>query len=454
MSSERSVQPSRAGDFAERGEHFRIDQTVQEGLALFRPVLTQCIDGALEAFYEHALSNPETASIIGSRDRIPELKKKQGGHWDLLFSGKFDKAYEQSANVVARVHSRIGLRPLWYMGGYNLVQEHLFNSAVDTFRKRPQDLKKVLRAINTVVLLDINLVLRVYQDDIKRRGEAALAESSDRFDESVGANLENAARTIVEIKKMADDLAGIAASTQEKCVTVATATEQASANVETVASASEELNASIQEIARQVQGAATLSNEAVAVSESSNQELSKLEEASANIGEVTKIIVDIASQTNLLALNATIEAARAGEAGKGFAVVANEVKSLSNRTEQATKEIEDQISEIRSATVGSIEAIKVIADKINQINESISAVATASEQQTAATTEISRSVVEASAGTQDVAKNMETVKADASTTGQASIKVSARLSDLQTQAEELMNLSREFTEGIRATRIE
>ncbi len=82
-----------------------------------------------------------------------------------------------------------------------------------------------------------------------------------------------------------------------------------------------------------------------------------------------KLIRAIAGQTNLLALNATIEAARAGEAGRGFAVVASEVKSLAVQTARATEEIAGHILAVQNSTTGSVEAIRLIVARMQEINE-------------------------------------------------------------------------------------
>src|SRR6185503_3803353 len=110
------------------------------------------------------------------------------------------------------------------------------------------------------------------------------------------------------------------------------ASVQTSSNVQTVAAGAEELVSSVAEISRQITEASRVSATAVDEAARTGATVTHLADAAKRIGEVVRLISDIAGQTNLLALNATIESARAGEAGKGFAVVASEVKSLATQT--------------------------------------------------------------------------------------------------------------------------
>lgn len=186
---------------------------------------------------------------------------------------------------------------------------------------------------------------------------------------------------------------------------VSNAVEQISANISGVASASTQMSASINEIARNSSNATQIAREAVSLAESTETTVRKLSTSSNDIGDVIKVINSIAEQTNLLALNATIEAARAGDAGKGFAVVANEVKDLAKETAKATEEISQKIATIQTDSESAVTAIGGIDETIKKINDIQIMIASAVEEQTATTNEITRSVNEAADGGADIAEN-------------------------------------------------
>jgi methyl-accepting chemotaxis protein len=143
--------------------------------------------------------------------------------------------------------------------------------------------------------------------------------------------------------------------------------------------------------------------------QSTDSEIAGLVSGAQKIGDVVKLIRDIAGQTNLLALNATIEAARAGEAGRGFAVVASEVKSLAVQTAKATEDITSHILAVQKSTVGAVAAIRKIADRMQDINQSTMVVAAAVEQQSSATGEISHNVAGAAMGSDQLIGVMDEV---------------------------------------------
>ncbi|NWH06236.1 methyl-accepting chemotaxis protein [Desulfobacter latus] len=187
---------------------------------------------------------------------------------------------------------------------------------------------------------------------------------------------------------------------------VAAATEQTSANLQMIVAAAEEMSATIDEISTNTAKGSRTTTQAVEKAEHISEKVDALGRAATEISKVTETISDISEQTNLLALNATIEAARAGDAGKGFAVVAGEIKELARQTARATDEIGMKIGEVQTTTTESVEAIKSIVEIIDDINSIVTSVASAIEQQSATTQEISNNVSQAATGVQEVNENV------------------------------------------------
>ncbi|MEV6601103.1 methyl-accepting chemotaxis protein [Actinoplanes sp. NPDC051346] len=182
-----------------------------------------------------------------------------------------------------------------------------------------------------------------------------------------------------------------------------------SSNIQTVAAGAEEMGASIREIGESATQAAGVASRAVDVTAATTGVMAKLGESSMEIGNVVKVITAIAEQTNLLALNATIEAARAGEAGKGFAVVASEVKDLAQETAKATEDIGRRVAAIQSDTSGAVSAIEEISEIIARISDFQTTIASAVEEQSVTTNEMSRNVAEAATAGGQVASTITDV---------------------------------------------
>jgi methyl-accepting chemotaxis protein len=176
-----------------------------------------------------------------------------------------------------------------------------------------------------------------------------------------------------------------------------------------IMSATEEMTSAIKEISGGAQEAAKISNEAVDTAQEANSIVAALGESSAEISNVIKAISTVAQQTNLLALNATIEAARAGEAGKGFAVVASEVKELAKETRGATDDITKRIEKIQTDTSRAVKSIESIAEIINRLSQIANTTASAVEEQSVTTSEMSKTIAEANAGAGEIAESMEKV---------------------------------------------
>jgi methyl-accepting chemotaxis protein len=270
------------------------------------------------------------------------------------------------------------------------------------------------------------------------------------FESAVGEIIETVSSASTELEASAGTLTVTAERSQELTKMVTAASNEASANVQSVASATEEMTSSVNEISRQVQDSAKIANEAVGQARRTNDRVSELSNAATRIGAVVELINNIAGQTNLLALNATIEAARAGEAGRGFAVVASEVKALAEQTAKATGDIGQQIAGIQSATLESVAAIKEIGDTISRLSEISSTIASAVEQQGAATQEISRNVQQAAQGTRQVSANINDVQRGTSETGSASAQVFSAAQTLSRDSNLLKLEVGKFLNSVRA----
>ena len=284
----------------------------------------------------------------------------------------------------------------------------------------------------------------------KESRQQAVEEYIAVFDQQICEALDTLSAASTEMHATAGSMAATADETSKQATAVATASDQASTNVQTVAAATEQLHASTNEISRQVTQSAEFASTAVVEADRTNATIQGLAETAQKIGDVVSLIQNIASQTNLLALNATIEAARAGEAGRGFAVVASEVKALANQTAKATEDISTQIAAIQGETGLAVDAIKAIGGTIRQMNEIASAIAAAVEEQGAATRDISHNIQLVARGTNGVATNIAGVNEAAQETGTAAGQVLTAADDLSRQADKLRTNVNGFLGKIRA----
>ncbi|QOZ46694.1 methyl-accepting chemotaxis protein [Bradyrhizobium sp. CCBAU 53340] len=267
-----------------------------------------------------------------------------------------------------------------------------------------------------------------------------------------GTHLDGVAGTLMgaatDLESDAGQMAAAAEKTSRQTSGVLSASDQASRNVATVASAAEQLASSIAEIGRQVSGSTASTGRAVNEANRAGSEIRNLADAALRIGDVVKLISEIAEQTNLLALNATIEAARAGEAGRGFAVVASEVKSLANQTAKATEEISAKVGEMQQSTTNSVTAVEAIAQTIAEIDSITASIAASIEQQGAATREIARNVQEASAGTSQMSSNVTGISEAAADTGRVAARVNSASERVHGEVETLRREVTQFLQGL------
>ncbi len=274
---------------------------------------------------------------------------------------------------------------------------------------------------------------------------AAIDTAIATFRQHAEKLLSSVSASATAMRSTAGTLLGSSDQTSSRADSAVHAFNETSTNVETAAVAADELSRSIAEISRQLTHTSDIVRLATEEARSTDSEIAGLASGAQKIGDVVKLIRNIAGQTNLLALNATIEAARAGEAGRGFAVVAAEVKSLAVQTAKATEEIANHILAVQDSTSGAVEAIRQIAARMLEINQHTSSVAASVEQQNAATGEISHNVASAAEGTGHVVAVLGAVagaatetRASAEVVRDASATVEAAVGTLRLEVEDFL----------------
>jgi len=270
-----------------------------------------------------------------------------------------------------------------------------------------------------------------------------------QLNESSHQMVQNLRSIVGNLSSTSSQVASAATQLNTNADQIATASEEVAAQAGTVATAGEEMAATSGDIAQSCNNAAEASQRASSVATAgadvvkktvdvmekiaekvqlSARTVESLGVRSDQIGVIIGTIEDIADQTNLLALNAAIEAARAGEQGRGFAVVADEVRALAERTTKATKEISEMIKNIQNETKGAVGtmdegvrevengtteaaksgvALQEILDQINAVAMQVGQIATAAEEQTATTSEISNNIQQMSEVVQQTARGAQ-----------------------------------------------
>ena len=402
---------------SQRLRFLRIDDRTSGTITELRSQIEGSLPGLAKTFYSFLGEWPNLRTFLGDDANIARLQGAQIEHWLDLFKGEFDEGTFLRATAIGRAHERIGLEPSWYLGGYCFILERLIAQLHQSSDK--QRFPELVNALLRTVFLDMDLAISTYielgQAGKLKREMLSLSEVIER---EVGLSVADIGQQVDKLGLGAKELTEVARSLTEAAQAVAVAVNTTSDDVQTVADAAEQLETSSRGITSQVNGASALTDAARTKAEEAADTVASLREATGRIQDVVRLIRSIAGQTRLLALNATIEAARAGDAGKGFVVVAEEVKRLARQTDEGIGGVNRQAQEIGRATDSTVDAVETIAESIRDIDAIAQQVATASEEQRAATSEIMGGAHRAAEQTRAVADHARSVLDVASKTGQ------------------------------------
>ena len=354
--------------------------------------------------------------------------------------------------VILVSFSRLVTRPLAAISERMDALAHLDTTTPVPYEDRNDEIGIIARSVTT---FRDNEVKRYRLEETQREEEQQRSQRQRRVDglidgfrSRVKGLLGDVTVNMTDMEKTAGELARTASIANNQATAVSGASQDASSNVRIVADSAEQLAQSIREISQNLSRTTSVVSQADRDASTSAHRMSSLSTAADRIGTVVDLIRNIANQTNLLALNATIEAARAGEAGKGFAVVASEVKNLATQTAKATEDIAGQIGEIQGSIHDATQGIEGITRIMTEVSALSTSIAAAVEQQTVATSEISRNVQEAARGTTTVVTSVGAVATSIERTTQAAGMVDGAVHRVRATADSLNKAVDSFLQDV------
>ena len=341
----------------------------------------------------------------------------------------------------------------WYLAktvveqSQNIVQLHLKNEELNETRLA----EALLRDRQNSRELDEAHERAAAKENIAKERRMHLLALADQFDSSVVETSDDLAAAIAELTGSATSLTTIAGTTSDDARATRNRASAATDAAQHVAVAAEQLDQAVAEVGTQIQANLAHIAEVGQATRQSEAAMTLLVQRAGGIGKIVHTISDVARQTNLLALNATIEAARAGEAGRGFAIVAQEVKALAGQTARMTEDIAAQLNEIDRFVNDAAMALDKAGEELTQLEECGTMIASATEEQRAASDEIRRHSTMAAAESERAQSSVSRVTHAADETRKHSSGVSDIAQSLTIRSTSLRTATEGFLRELRAS---
>lgn len=322
---------------------------------------------------------------------------------------------------------------MWYVAGTARMRLSHLNKLLTEISMGEGDLTRRLDVKGGDEITEIAASFNMFVDKIdvivkNVKSSAAMVSSSVHSLNQASIQVSESARSTADLSS---SVASSAEKTTEHMNNTSHYMKRTNESLESVAAATEQMSTTIADVAENAQRAMTTSKDAATQAREVAEQIRVLGDAVREIGTVTETIANISAQTNLLALNATIEAARAGVAGKGFAVVANEIKTLAEQTAEATGDIRTKIVSIQNLTGTTVDEVQKIDGTVKNVDEIISMIATAIEEQAAVTKDVASNIVRATDGAREAGKGVEETAFAAQHTADSINEISSSAADLK-----------------------
>jgi len=434
-------------DIGQRLTAFDRDGSLHDMLQIIWPHLEPKLDSVIDSFLETLMSFDEVQGRI--EDATDTIRARQREFWEIVFTRPIDMTYGQMISERGVFMHQRGILPRCYLPAYARIFEGMLTAA-HTGIEDADTLGKALTAINNLNFMMSEIMLSTQHELVRRDSAEALRKHGEAFESDVVSALTNVTGAAERMRDFADQVSASIADMQKNSATVTDAANTSVENVRQAAGSAEQLADNYSDMSRQIQETAGAAEDAQSRAAAAKDVIQSLSGYSEKIGDVIKLIDDIAARTNLLALNATIEAARAGEAGRGFAVVAGEVKALAGQTAKATGEISEQIQAVQGATGKMVEANSDVREAIQNVVSVSKTIAGRMDEQSGHVNEISRSVSEAARRSGDVSATIGEVSTSIGSMGESVRDVGEMAREVFTLSEQLSQRVDRFLAAINA----